>query len=83
MINRSTIRRSTIVDQSPIWINHRSGSFDGERGDTRIGCYQFRYTEIRTGVIIVFFVAEEWDFASMKPVGRQRSFLKRDIPKLI
>ena len=73
MIDRSTIRQS---------IDHRSGSFDGERGGTRLGCYQNRYTETWTGVIIVFFVAQEWDFASMQPVGRQRSFLKRNIPKL-
>ena len=36
-------------------------------------------TETWTGVIIVFFVAQEWDFASMQPVGQQRSFLKRNI----
>ena len=63
------------IDHSSI--DHRSGSFDGERGGTRLGCYQYRCTDTWTGVIIVFFVAQEWDFASMQPVGPQRSFLKR------
>ena len=66
-------------------IDH-SGSFDGaERGGTRLGCYQNRYTETWTGVIIVFFVAQEWAFASMKLVVRalQRSYLKRNSPILI
>jgi hypothetical protein len=49
--------------------------FDGERGGTRIGCYQYRYTETWTGVIIVFFAAQEWDFVSMKPVGGREAFL--------
>ena len=31
------------IDHSSI--DHRSGSFDGERGGTRLGCYWNRYTE--------------------------------------
>ena len=64
--------RSIDHSSSPIWI------IRWERGGTRLGCYQNRYTETWTGVITVFFVAQEWDFACMKPVGRQRSFLKRN-----
>ena len=56
-IDDRSIDHSSIDDRRSITDLDRS--FDGERGGTRIGCYQYRYTETWTGVIIVFFVAQE------------------------